>query len=208
MVVFLGLAIATQPPVIWFATYPHTGNTWIRNIWDVATGIASGTVFLGENDKHAVIHGRISVHPCGTNSGRSHLNDCAMIRPPRYNEALFVKTHFPTIKTHEMANTDKVVITHRSATSWCDAHLSGRRHVYGKKYDTIADCIRDTARDMENHVRWWTNSSLNMLVLNYNKMVLSRDATKGALKRLFEFAETEAPNLEHALATFPGHGWA
>ena len=118
-----------EPRVIWFATYPHTGNTWIRNLWEVSTGIATGTVFPGENNNGAWFH------PCGTNAGRDH-HDCTKIHSPRMNETRFVKTHFPTIRSHTPTKLDGAVITHRSPTSWCEAHVNGTR-VFQKAHKSV-----------------------------------------------------------------------
>ena len=80
-----------------------TGNTWTRNLWDIATGIASQTVYRREagaeywNNETATY-----VHPCGTNHGKEsvthQLHDLFLPQAPggrtcALSTARFVRLH-------------------------------------------------------------------------------------------------------------------
>ena len=71
---------------------------WIRKLWEVSTGLATGTVFQGENNNDESNYDGAWFHPCGTNAGRDH-HDCTKIHSPRVNETRFVKSHFPKWST-------------------------------------------------------------------------------------------------------------
>ena len=59
-----------NPLVFVLATFPHTGNTWIRNFWELGTGIGTEAVYResGEWSDYTLSYG----HSCGNNSGRKH----------------------------------------------------------------------------------------------------------------------------------------
>eukprot|EP00040_Diaphanoeca_grandis_P000332 m.15137 g.15137 ORF g.15137 m.15137 type:complete len:395 (+) comp10454_c0_seq1:308-1492(+) len=54
-----------------FATFPFTGNTWIRNFWDIATGIGTQSMYPEGGQRSTTSDAYASV--CGTNRGKNHV---------------------------------------------------------------------------------------------------------------------------------------
>ena len=68
------------------ATFPFTGNTWIRNFWDIATGVGAGAITRkGPLPRRHTRFGS----PCGTNNGRNHREAYTRIKTNKILHAKF-----------------------------------------------------------------------------------------------------------------------
>lgn len=190
-------------PLWWLATYPHSGNTWIRRLWERSTNTTTGTVYQGSRSERGNFRG---VHVTKCVSGVMN-KDCAYLHNPNKSEAFLVKTHYPTfgepkIETDVIAQ--GVITTIRSPTSWCDSH---EKQVEGWDYFRIVKdydhCVEFVKERMNYRRTWWELSGYDVLTVDYDFMKLSVQNARQEMHRIFDFVGVDGIHLEDALIEYP-----
>jgi lipopolysaccharide biosynthesis glycosyltransferase len=198
---------------IWLiATFPHTGSTWIRNMWDVSTGIVSESVFKeGKNDRQRDGIGSWG-GKCGSRNfpglepDLSSVNStlCSMVRLAKH-EALLVKSHYPIIQ--HAGDGDKrvfangVVLTKRSPEKWCDSHPEGTAMFPARLFRTTGDCVTDVQDGMRRLREFYVESGLPYIELDYDAMATSPIVARREFERLWAF--TGVNTVRDGLSWFP-----
>lgn len=79
---------------VYLATYPRSGNHWMRYLFEEATGVATSSVYRDPDPKHDE-----EVYPWGAYSIDGGYTHAA--RLPTEDDIIIIKTHFPALKKSE-----------------------------------------------------------------------------------------------------------
>jgi hypothetical protein len=201
---------------VWLmATFPHTGATWLREIWDIATGVASQSVFrLAANelwDASTSSWAFSEAAGCNPDPKMQYYNTlnatvCSWVHRALPWEDVLVKTHHPTNVSAQDGGDLRsiakgVILTRRSADSWCRQR---REQVKGAKggLATQDECTAVISGAMEAHNRYY--GSLPHIVLDFDEMRSNATAAAYQLGRLWRF--TGITPKRNALLFFPPRG--
>jgi len=209
----------TAPNFWLLATYPFTGSTWIRNVWDVSTGIVSEAVFQegGSDKKRIGIEtwggecGSRNYHGIVPNLGASDPELCAMVRrAASASESVLVKSHYPALKC--CGDWDRsqfvrgVILTKRSPEKWCDSHSEGAIGFSAKQFRKSDDCAADVRAGMAHMREYYVSKSIPILELDFDAMASSKIGdTAAAVRAEFErlWAFTGVTPIRDGLRWFP-----
>lgn len=213
------------------ATFPHSGSTWIRSLWEIATGIASESAYREGGTFSNVTDSFGSGN--GLNDGYNHRkrNPVLLQLVHRANlskrEPILIKTHYPHLKflgPGEVRNyfggpceVETVTITTRAPESWCKAHFPRDTHlIHWNKHDQInyngsdstpelTDCINDCRNQMESFTAFWRSKATKIYVIDYDKVSHNRSEASQQLVGLLDFisAPYSTSSLERALREYP-----
>lgn len=189
--------------IFYFATYPHTGNTWIRETWDLSTGIGSESVYeeYGVYDNRTKSFGS----ECGSSGGRYHKRKhgskiCKLFHRATQNETLLIKTHYPTLQNHarnHLKNYDGVIITERTAKDWCKSHW--------ESFQSRNECEAKTRVKMEIHNKYWLSKNMVKLIIDYEKMKTDKSYAYEKMQTLLKITGTK--QIRDGFEWNPGKYW-
>jgi hypothetical protein len=79
---------------VYLASYPRSGNHWMRFLIEEATGITTGSVYCDASDPTRDYHRQHLFFPWGYVVENGFSGKC---RYPKKDELVFLKTHYPAI---------------------------------------------------------------------------------------------------------------
>lgn len=202
-----------NPLIFVLATFPHTGNNWIRNMFELSTGIGTEAVYpeYGKWSNRSHSFG----HSCGNDGGRRHRRKhghqiCKLIHRPEPYEPVIVKTHWPTfsISPEQVESFDEgiegIILTVRNPDDWCKRYLvSDFKH----PYKTMDECIPGMEKRFKKHNDWWLKRYpyLPTRIYNYTLMDRDPDYTQDCMDDLYELTGTTP--IRNAFEYYPGKNW-
>lgn len=202
-----------KPLIFALATYPHTGNTWIRNFWEVGTGISSEAIYpeSGKWSNYSRSYGS----PCGNNAGRRHRRKwgkeiCDLIHRAEPNEPILVKTHYPSLRNvhGQVENFDEIldgiILTVRNPESWCKRYLNSE---FRMRFKTMEECVPGMKVKFEVHNKWWTErySHVPIHTFNYTLMKYDKAYTEECLNTMLNL--TGAKLVRNPWDWYPSTFW-
>ncbi len=194
--------IEENGPVFWLATYPHSGNTWIRQLWAHSTNASTGGVYSG----HYGGKGSFRGIPTFESDKACKPVYCDYIHSPKKDAVFLVKTHFPVFgdpEKEERIVARGVITTIRSPSSWCNNHADKIERWDIRKNYKNTDCVSFIKDRMRYHQNWWARTGYNILTIDYDFMKLSVAHARYEMQRIFNFCGETGTYLEDALRVYP-----
>lgn len=195
--------IEENGPVFWLATYPHSGNTWVRQLWSHSTNTTTGAVYHGHYGNKGSFRGIPtfkSDNPCKPKIY------CNYIHKPVKDAVFLVKTHFPVFGNPEKEIkivARGVITTIRSPSSWCNSHADKIEGWDFRKNYKNTNCTSFVKDRMRYHQDWWAQTGYNILTIDYDFMKLSVSNARYEMQRIFKFTGVTGTYLEEALRVYP-----
>ena len=219
-------------PRIVLATVPSSGTTWLRQVVEIARGIASETVYEG---KQANAHGRRYNeatfswgHPCGimTRSSNGFQHDygespkpmharfgiCPLMRLANSTENILIKTHFPAISSgpeelqrgNSPGQLGGVILTRRDVADNYKACL---------RRGFTSDTMEEFAQSVKAHHTYWQRvteqASVPMVTVDWEDLRSSNlNMSAFLLDKLRDafFPDITEERVNLALALYPARG--
>jgi len=200
------------PLIFILATFPHTGNNWIRNIWELGTGIGSEAYYKENGLYSNVTHSYGS--SCGNDAGRRHrrqhgLGICNKIHRAEPGEPVLIKTHWPSFRSlpeqeEHFDELSGIILTIRDHISWCDRYFDGG---FNHKFNTIEGCYQGTKTRFRKHNEWWIKRYpyVPVHIYNYTMMKYDKEYTQECLEEMMHL--TGAKLIRDPFIWYPGKDW-
>lgn len=175
---------------VWLATVPRSGNSWLRNLLEEASGIATEAVFVGE--------------PCFTPAKETSCKcgqsgDCTHVHLHHGADKYVIKTHFPflgpNVNLLELNKPiEKAVLTVRNPldnyfawNQFQDTHKGYKRRYKGASVSRLLDTSSIDTIDVNDfkvflkkwmsHIKFWFttgNGCMNTTMARYEDLITSQ----------------------------------
>lgn len=183
---------------VYLATYPRSGNHWIRNLIEEATHIATGSVYC---DQHPV-HLEKPFPWGGFCAEKGCIGNC---RYPKKGDIVVIKTHFPAIKAKQFdcRSCEKFV---RIVRHPVDSLYSFYVHRADEPpQDKLPEAyLRYKIYEWKKFQNYW-NEQENVLTIRYEDLLENPHST---LKNILSYIgyRVKDKDIERAVLKFPPYG--
>lgn len=154
---------------IYLATYPRSGNHWVRFLIEEATHVATGCVYAYPNDPKAIWF------PWGYSYEKGYYQNC---QHPKENELYIIKTHYPffNLQSFELTpSTSKSITAIRVVRHPIDSIFSLYAY-YNKIDEEQIKNFKLPSLFVRGHIKTWRkfqeywNKQPNVLTLRYEDL--------------------------------------
>ncbi len=184
---------------VYLATYPRSGNHWVRNLIEEATHIATGSVYRDFEPQHLK-----NPFPWGGYAAKNGcLGNCRYAEP---GESIVIKTHFPAKPKSEFDLQPSVKII-RIVRHPVDAFYS---HFVHQKQKLPADgkipgwFVKKSIANWQKFEKYWNRQS-NVLTIRYEDLLTQPDLYFREILAATGYQITEE-DIQRALTKFPPQG--
>lgn len=185
---------------VYLATYPRSGNHWIRFLIEEATHIATSSVYQDSDFPHLPL----SFPWGGYSVDQGYQGNC---RYPEPNEAVVIKTHFPSFNPNRFDNKPCVQVI-RIIRNPIDSISSYYvyAHPSDSDYKVPKETIGDYLYSWRKFQEYWDQAP-NVLTIRYEDLI---DNPTYYLAKILEACKYEfnAEDLQRAVHKFPATGRA
>lgn len=189
---------------VYLATFPRSGNHWLRFLIEEVTGVATGSIYqdgggiyANEPDANHLPKN----YPWGgycTDHGYTHTR-----RYPTTEDIVVIKTHYPlfTLNSDKMdlAPDGKVLCIIRHPV---DCLVSFERY-RGRDHISFMH-LKNLLADWRNFYEYWENHQ-NLLMIRYEDLLFETFST---LQKVFDFMEIDVnrEDIQRAMSLYPPVG--
>lgn len=197
LIVMNGL-VADEWNRVYLATYPRSGNHWIRNLIEEATHIATGSVYQDKDPIHMP-----EIFSWG---GYSAKNGCiGTCRYPKKGDIVAIKTHFPALEASrfDQLNHTKVVRIVRHPLDSFYSYYYYHKEAPSVKYIPYT-FVKEKIKEWKEFQNYW-NREKNVLTIRYEDLLENPQKT---LKAVLDYIgyKVKEKDIERAVAKFPPIG--
>ncbi|MCH9621997.1 MAG: hypothetical protein S4CHLAM20_14300 [Chlamydiia bacterium] len=188
--------VKTSPQRIYLATYPRSGNHWVRWLIEEATLIATG-----------------SVYTISEPIGKRYTKDKTLLKgnpwvdwqnPSFNNHFSLLKTHYPFLKypmPRNFAHCDLVIRLIRNPIDSLSSHAK-REKIPKKKLSN--GYIKDHLRAWSDFHTYWDKQP-NVLTIRYEDLLIEPEKNLELILNALEFKYSQS-DIKRAVAAFPPRG--
>jgi Sulfotransferase domain len=184
---------------VYLATYPRSGNHWMRNLIEEATHIATSSVYLDKEPMHLT-----NPFPWGGYAPENgYEGNC---RYPNPGEIVVIKTHFPAKPKSEfdLQPAVKVIRIVRHPIDAFHSHFIHQRHKLPPEGKIPKWYVKRSVKNWRKFEKYW-NKQPDVLTIRYEDLLNNprfyfQEVLKAAGYNLRE------EDIKRALAKFPPQG--
>ena len=178
--------------VFLLASYPSAGASWVRNIWDLSTGVASQSADERHPGDTFSARSRSWGSPCGSrrppDERLESAKRCGVVRPAAAGDPVVVATRYPARPEggDRRGAVEGIVVIDRSPRSWCAS--AARAAARGG----AANCEAAVGAEMRKFLDFYLEPApgyhaFPVLVLSYDRMAASNVSATREMRRMYDF---------------------
>lgn len=184
---------------VYLATYPRSGNHWMRNLIEEATHIATSSVYRDREPIHLE-----KPFPWGGYAAENGIEgNC---RYPNPREIVVIKTHFPSkMKTkYDLKSANKIIRIVRHPLDAFFSHYMHHRTELPPNGKIPSRYVKESVNNWIKFEKFW-NHQPNVLTIQYENFYNEPHAN---FKLIMETIGYQLPeeDLNRAIAKFPPRG--
>jgi hypothetical protein len=185
----------------YLATYPRSGNHWIRYLVEEAAHIATGSVYRDREPMHMD-----KVFPWGGYScDHGYEGNC---RYPNKDDIVLVKTHFPAQSDEkspfdELSYQVTIRIMRHPIDSFYSRYVKNPRGLLEDKVPSKR--VKEMIRSWHKFQTYW-NKKENVLTVRYEDILANPTAELRKILEALNYNVTDE-DIARAIAKYPPDGW-
>jgi hypothetical protein len=189
---------------VYLATYPRTGNHWMRNLLEEATHLATGSVYCDREPQHEKKPFKWGGYSCLY----GYEGNC---RQPEPGEIVVIKTHFPAKPKSEfdLQSATKVIriVRHPVDAIFSHFHHQNLFRTHKRKLEDgkiPSSYVKRSVKNWKKFEKYWNHQS-NVFTVRYEDLIDNPDFYFRQVIEQIGYPVVEE-DIQRALAKFPPIG--
>jgi hypothetical protein len=186
---------------VYLATYPRSGNHWVRNLIEEATHKATSSVYCDQNPKHLP-----TPFPWG---GYASENGClGYCEYPIPGEIVIIKTHYPAISKQKFDLKQAIriirIVRHPLDSFYSNFLIKVARENLTEKEIVQSSFVDNSIELWKNFESYWDKRK-NVVIIRYEDLFQEPHANLKKILKAAGYRFTEE-DVERAVKKFPPNG--